>query len=91
MRRGGGQKRGRPEKGRDKPQETVAEPQPIWGMLYADDADISFPDRGTVTEPYEDDGRCRCSVRFVWTDSFGSQDGYHVPDDETYGQGHFRY
>ena len=38
--KGGWQKRGRPEKGRDKPQETVAEPQPIWGMLYADDASI---------------------------------------------------
>ena len=33
---------------KEKPHETVAEPQPIWGMLYADDTGISFPDRGTA-------------------------------------------
>ena len=37
---GEGREGGRLKKGRDKPQETVAEPQPIWGMLYADDAGI---------------------------------------------------
>ena len=37
--RGGGARR-RPEKGRGKPQETVLELQPIWGMLYADNAGI---------------------------------------------------
>ena len=35
-------------------------------------------------QPCEDDGRYRCSLRFVRIDSFGSQDGGHVPDDETY-------
>ena len=37
-------------------------------------------------QPCEVDGLHRCSVRFVWIDSFGSQDGDHVPDDETYGR-----
>lgn len=45
---GGGGGRGRPEKGRVKTQETVEEPQPIWGMLNADDAGASFPDRGAA-------------------------------------------
>ena len=37
---GGGGERGRSEKGRDTPQETLAEPQPIWVMLSADDEGI---------------------------------------------------
>ena len=28
---------------------------------------------------------------FAWIDSFGSQDGDHAPNDETYGQDHFRH
>ena len=52
--RGGGQKRGRPEKGRDKPPETVAEPQPIWGMLYADDAGIVSRSRNSLAKMMAD-------------------------------------
>ena len=37
---GVGGSEGSPEKGRDQPQETVAESQTIWGMLYADDVGI---------------------------------------------------
>ena len=62
-----------PEKGRDKPQETVTEPQPIWGMLYADDA-------GTVSRSRNSHAKIILRI-----DSFGSQDGDHVLDDETYG------
>ena len=75
----GGERAG-PEKGRDKPQLTVAEPQPIWGMLYADDVGICFQ---IEEEPCEDVGKYHCSVRFVRIDSLGSQDGGHLPDNVT--------
>ena len=48
--KGGEQKRGRPGKGRDKPQETVTEPQPIWGMSYADDAGIVSRSRNSLAK-----------------------------------------
>ena len=48
--KGEGGMRGRPEKGRDKPQETVAEPQAIWGMLYADDAGIVVRSRNSLAK-----------------------------------------
>ena len=83
MRRaGGGGGRGKPEKGRDKPQETVAKPQPIWGMLYADDAGIVSKSRDNLAKRMAD---------IVGIDSFGFQDRDHVPNDETCGQGLFRY
>ena len=52
--KGGGGGRGRPEKGRDKPQATVAEPQPIWGMLFADDAAIVSRSRNSLTKVMAD-------------------------------------
>ena len=58
-------------------------------MLYADDADTVSRSREQPCE--DDDGRYRYGVQFVGIDSFGSQDGDHVPGDETYGQGPFRY
>ena len=41
-------------------------------------------------QPCKDDGSYRCSVRLVRIDSLGSRNGNHVPDDERYGQAHFR-
>ena len=48
--KGGGRKRGRPEKEREKFQETVAEPQPKWGMLYADNAGIVSRSRNSLAK-----------------------------------------
>ena len=56
----GGDEGGR-EKGGDKPQETVAEPQPIWGMLYADDASIVSRWRNSLAKMM---AKFRCSVWF---------------------------
>ena len=47
---GGRKKRERPKKGRHKPQGTVAEPQPMWGMLYADDAGIVSRSRHSLAK-----------------------------------------
>ena len=41
-------------------------------------------------QPCKDYDSYRCIVRFVRIDSLGDLNGNHVPDDETYGQGHFR-
>lgn len=43
--KGGERKRGTPGKRQDEPQRTVAERQPIWAMMNADDAGIASPDR----------------------------------------------
>ena len=47
---GGGEKLERPKKGPHKPQETVAESQPFWGMLYADDAGIVSRSRNSLVK-----------------------------------------
>lgn len=79
----GGEKRERPEKGREKPQETSdGEPQPICGA-YSRSRDGKRP-RGA-------DGRFRCGVRFARADSSGSQDGDQGLNDERDLQGNFRY
>ena len=45
-----GKKLERPEKGRDIPQEAMEGPKPIWGMLYADDADIVSRSRNSLAK-----------------------------------------
>ena len=48
---GGGHKLQGPEKGRDNPQETVAEPKPIWGfLLCAEDAGIASRSRNSLAK-----------------------------------------
>ena len=76
-----GQRKGR----RYNPPDTVAEPKPIWGMLYADDAGIVSRSRNSLAKMMASH---RCSVRLVRIDGLGSRNGNHVPDDERYGQGH---
>ena len=52
---GKNKKRERPEKGRDNPQEAIrAEPQPIWGMLYADDAGVVSRSRSSLAKMMAD-------------------------------------
>ena len=90
MGEGGGGKRGRPEKGRDEPQEAVAQPQAIWEVLYADDTGIVSRSRNSLAKMMADLVEECHSFGLTL---FGSQDGDHVADDETYarGQGHIRY
>ena len=42
-------------------------------------------------QPCKDNGSYRCSMPLVRIDSLRSLQGKNVPDDERYGQGHFRY
>ena len=59
------------------------------GILCADDdSRIGSRSRNGLAKMMAD---IICDVRLVRTDSFGSQDGDHVPDDKTYGEGPFRY
>ena len=88
--KGGEQKRGRPGKGRDKPQETVTEPQPIWGMSYADDAGIVSRSRNSLAKMMADIAAA-CASFGLTVSEVKTEITYIVPDDETYGQGHFRY
>lgn len=83
----GGEKRGRPEKGRDKPQETVAERQPIWGMLYADDSDIISRSKYSLKKMMEEIVAVCVSFGLKVLEAKTET----MPDDETCGQAHFRY
>ena len=81
------EKRGGPRKG-------DVNPRRLWrsrnrsGECCMQATRASFPGRGK--KPCEEDAKYCCSLLFVRIDSFGSQDGDHVPADETCGQCNFR-
>ena len=60
-----GRERGGAEKGRNKLQETVAEPQLIWGMLCADDAGIVSRSRDSLAKMLADIVTVRGSLRLT--------------------------
>ena len=57
----------------------MAEPQPIWGMLYNSLAKMMA------------DIAAACASFGLTVSEVKTEITYIVPDDETYGQGHFRY
>ena len=68
----------------------MADPLPIWGMLYTDDAGNLSRSRNSLAKMMADIAAA-CASFGLTVSEVKTEITYIVPDDETYGQGHFRY